>query len=486
MGLNLFSAIPEIFLTATILVLLLTDAWLIRAKNKVINAIAIFGLVISAILQFYVFYKVGNITTTAFNNMFILDGLAQGAKIFTYLIAILLVIYNRVYLVDRKIAIGEFYAILLFAILGMQVMISANNMLVLYVGLELLSLALYGLVALNNDNVRSIEAAMKFFILGALGSGILLYGISFVYGATGGMLQLDLIAKAIISSQLQHSILLVFGLTFIVAGLCFKLGMVPFHMWVPDVYEGSSLAVTNIIGSITKIAGVIFVIRFLVSGFIALNTQWSQMLLILAIASLFIGNIVAIKQTNIKRMLGYSTITHMGFIALALMLGSLSSLSTALFYLFVYVITALVGFATLTLLSNDKEECENLSQLRGLASSHPIYAAILLLVMFSLAGIPPLAGFYAKFKILEVLVFSGYIRTAIFAVIMSLIGAFYYLRVVKTIYFDNSESESSLEIANWGICSRSVLVINALAIIVLGVMPQWLLSYCDSLIRLSF
>lgn len=485
MGLSLFSAIPEIFLTVAIVVLVLTDACLANPiKSKLVGIITSLSLSIAIILQVYVFAKAGYLTTTAFNKMFILDNLAQGAKLFTYIVALVLFIYSRVYLIDKKIHRGEFYIIFLFAVLGMQVMISANNMLVLYVGLELLSLALYGIVALNNDNVRSIEAAMKFFILGALGSGILLYGISFIYGASGGILQLDTLSTAIIQGGLQNSILLVFGLTFIVAGLCFKLGLVPFHMWVPDVYEGSSLVVTSFIGSITKIAAVVFVLRFLIAGFASLNVEWSQMLLILAIASLFIGNVVAIKQTNIKRMLGYSTVSHMGFIALAIMVGTPDAIATSLFYLVVYVITILAGFATLLLLSRNEVECENISQLSGLSSTHPVYAAILLLVMFSLAGIPPLAGFYAKFKILEILIVSGYIKTAVYAVILSLIGAFYYLRVVKAMYFD--DNANSLQVASWGLCSRSVLIVNALAIVALGFIPQALLNYCNQLIALSF
>jgi NADH-quinone oxidoreductase subunit N len=407
--------------------------------------------------------------------MFILDNLATGTKLFTYLFSFVTVLYIKRYVSDKKFQTGEFYAIFLFSVLGMMVMISADNMLVLYVGLELFSLALYGLIALQRDQVKATEAAMKYFILGALASGILLYGISFIYGATGGYLQLEDIIRAMLTHGSANQALLSFGLVFIVAGLVFKLGLVPFHMWVPDVYEGSPLAVTTIIGSLTKIAAVVFLIRFLIGGLVILNPAWSVMLLILAGLSLFFGNIIAIAQTNIKRLLGYSTISHMGFVALGFVTVNVAGISATLFYVITYSLTALAGFGVLTML-----ECEKLEDLKGLSKTHPVYAAILMLVMFSMAGIPPLVGFYAKFKILTALVASGFIATAVFAVIMSLIGAFYYIRVVKLMYFD--EPVKTLELADTCVLTRSVLLVNAILLLVIGVLPSTVMMYCTQLI----
>lgn len=480
MNVSLFAAIPEMFVTAMLVIMLLIDAFIDEKKKSVNTIWTILTLVGGFILQLCV-YNPAN-TQMAFNNMFILDGLAQGMKLFTYITGIIVVLYVKRYVVDKRLLKGEFYAIYLFAILGMLVMISADNMLILYVGLELLSLALYGLVAIDRDNVKATEAAMKFFILGALASGLLLYGISFIYGASNGHLQLETISQSMINMVDGHinSPALIFGLVFVVAGIMFKLGLVPFHMWVPDVYDGSTLAVTTIIGTVTKLAAVIFVIRFLIGGFTMLAPQWSVMLAVLAFLSLFVGNVVAIAQTNIKRMLGYSTVAHMGFVAFGLMTVSLDGLSAVIFYTVTYVITALAGFGVLLILSRDKYECENIVDLKGLNKSHPVYAGILLLVMFSLAGIPPMVGFYAKFKILEALIAAGFIRSAVYAVIMSLIGAFYYLRIVKIMYFDDQDLE--IIAADNCIVGRSVLVLNGLAILLLGILPGYLINYCTQMI----
>lgn len=477
MNINIIPALPEIFMVAMIVLILLVDAFVGEDKKSVNTVVTLITLVGVYILQILVY---AHKTESAFNNMFILDSLAQGMKLVTYIVSFVVVLYVKQYVTDKKLQKGEFYAIFLFAILGIMVMISADNMLILYVGLELLSLALYGLVALNRDNTKSTEAAMKFFILGALGSGLLLFGISFIYGATGGQLQLEEVVKYTYQSDLPNNALLIFGLVFIVAGLMFKLGLVPFHMWIPDVYEGSSLATTTFIGTVTKIAAVVFVIRFLINGLVLLSSQWSIMLGLLGILSLFIGNIVAIAQTNIKRMLGYSTVAHMGFVAFGLMTVSVDGVSSTLFYTIVYVLTSLAGFGVLTMLSRGSYECESIDDLKGLSKTHPIYAGIILLVMFSLAGIPPLAGFYAKFKILEALIALGYIKIAIYAVIMSFIGAFYYLRVVKVMYFDDNTTD--LRLADVNIVSRSVLILNALALLILGVAPSGAMAFCLKLI----
>ncbi len=474
---NLIPVLPELFMAFMIVLILIVDAFTSESK-KGVNTF----LTLVALAGCFVIQKVVDrgITQMTFNNMFILDGVATGTKMFTYLLSFVSVLYVQKYVNDKQILKGEFYAIFLFAVLGMMVMISADNMLVLYVGLELLSLALYGLIALYRDSVKATESAMKYFILGALASGILLYGISFIYGATGGYLQLEYVIRAMLAQGATNEGLLVFGLVFIVAGLVFKLGLVPFHMWVPDVYEGSPLAVTTIIGSLTKIAGVIFIIRFLIGGLVLLNPAWSIMLLILACLSLFFGNIIAIAQTNIKRILGYSTIAQMGFVALGLVTVNVDGVTATLFYVITYSITALAGFGVLTMLSKDHFECETLDDLKGLSKTNPVYAGLILLVMFSMAGIPPLVGFYAKFKILAALIASGYVGIAVFAVIMSLIGAFYYIRVVKVMYFD--EPVNVLVPAETSVLSRAVLLVNAALLVIIGILPTSLMMYCAQLI----
>jgi NADH-quinone oxidoreductase subunit N len=474
---NLFPFLPELFVAIMIIVLLLVDAFIGNRCKSASLGLTIITLVGAMALQKYVDKGVTQLT---FNNMFVLDNLAMGTKMFTYLFALVAVLYIKAYVRDKQLMRGEFYAVLLFAILGMMVMISADNMLVLYVGLELLSLALYGLIAIYRDSVKATEAAMKFFILGALASGVLLYGISFIYGATGGYLQLELVLRAMLIQGNANQALLTFGLVFIVAGLVFKLGLVPFHMWVPDVYEGAPLAVTTIIGSLTKLAGVVFIIRFLIGALVLLNGSWTIMLLILAYLSLFFGNVIAIAQTNLKRLLGYSTVAQMGFVALGLVTMSVEGVAATLFYVITYSFTALAGFGILTMLSKGNVECENIDDLKGLSKTHPVYAGLMLLVMFSMAGIPPLVGFYAKFKILIALVNAGMVGTAVFAVVMSLIGAFYYIRIVKLMYFD--EPVKVLEVADTCVISRSVLLANGALLVIIGILPTALIMYCTSLV----
>ncbi len=469
---NLFPVLPELFMAFMIVVVLLVDAFC--SKKCVTTFLTLLTLSVCFGLQLFI--DVGT-TQYTFNNMFILDNLATGAKLFVYVLSFLTVIYIKRYLRDKDMLIGEFYAIFLFAVLGMMVMISADNMLILYVGLELLSLALYGLIALQRDCVKATESAMKFFILGALASGILLYGISLIYGASGGYLQLEFILQAMMHSP--NDPLMLFGLAFIVAGLAFKLGLVPFHMWIPDVYEGAPLAVGTVVASLTKIAAVVFMIRFLVNGMVVAGLFWSLMLLLLAVLSLFFGNVIAIAQTNIKRMLGYSTVAHMGFVALGLITLNVDGLTSTLFYVLTYSLTTLAAFGILTLLSKDGFECETLDDLKGLAKSQPVYAFLFMLVMFSMAGIPPLVGFYAKFRIIVSLVNSGFIGVSVFAVIMSLIGAFYYIRVVKIMYFDEPVKE--MQPAQVCILTKGLLLANVALLLLIGILPTSMILYCQTL-----
>jgi NADH-quinone oxidoreductase subunit N len=371
-------------------------------------------------------------------------------------------------------------------------MISGSNFLVIYLGLELLTLCSYALVALRRDNEVATEAAMKYFVLGAMASGFLLYGLSMLYGATGS-LDIGTVFKIVNSGQVKHQVL-VFGLVFIVAGLAFKLGAAPFHMWVPDVYQGAPTAVTLIIGSAPELAAFAISIRLLVEGLLPLAIDWQQMLMILAIGSLLIGNLAAIAQTNLKRMLAYSTIAQMGFVLLGLLAGvvkggaagdttlAANAYSSAMFYIVTYVLTTLASFGIILLLAREGFESEEISDLAGLNQRSPLYAGVMAICMFSLAGVPPLVGFYAKLSVLQALVASGqvmYIALAVYAVMMSLIGSFYYLRVVKVMYFDAPITATTVSAPA---DVRVVLAINGALVLILGILPGGLLSLCKDAI----
>jgi NADH-quinone oxidoreductase subunit N len=400
-------------------------------------------------------------------------------------------IYARPYSAHRgMLRGGELFTLSIFALLGMSVMISGNNLLVIYMGLELLTLSSYALVALRRDNASATEAAMKYFVLGAMASGFLLYGMSMVYGATGS-LDITAIFKAIASGQIRHQVL-VFGLVFVVAGLAFKLGAVPFHMWVPDVYQGAPTAITLMIGGAPKLAAFAIVMRLLVEGMLPLAKDWQQMLLMLSVGSLLVGNLAAIAQTNVKRMLAFSTISQMGFVLLGLMSGvvdgdsvkyTTNAYSSAMFYVITYVLTTLASFGILLLLSQEGFESEEITDLAGLNQRSPLYAGVMAVCLLSLAGIPPLVGFYAKLAVLQALVASGqafHIGIAVFAVMMSLIGAFYYLRVIKVMYFDEPITASNVVAP---VDVRVVLCINGGLVLVLGLFPGGLLALCGNAIR---
>jgi NADH-quinone oxidoreductase subunit N len=386
---------------------------------------------------------------------------------------------------------GELFSLSMFALLGMSFMISGQNFIVIYLGLELLTLSSYALVALRRDHTQATEAAMKYFVLGAMASGFLLYGMSMMYGATGS-LELSEVMKAIATGQVNHQVL-VFGLVFIVAGLAFKIGAVPFHMWIPDVYQGAPTAATLMIGGAPKLAAFAIMIRLLVEGLLPLAFDWQQMLSVLAIGSLLIGNLAAIAQTNLKRMLAYSTIAQMGFVLLGFVAGVINgqttlaanAYSSAMFYIVSYVLTTLAAFGVIMLLARQGFESEEITDLAGLNQRSPLYAAVMAICLFSMAGIPPMVGFYAKLSVLQSLMVSGqsfYIGLAIFAVLMSLIGAFYYLRVVKVMYFDEPVTATTVS-ADADV--RVVLSINGLLVLVLGIFPGALMALCaDSVARM--
>jgi len=424
-------------------------------------------------------------TVYSFGNMVVSDPMGSWLKCFAALAVMVTLVYGRPYAAERDMLRGgELFTLGLFALLGIFIMISGNNFLVLYLGLELLTLSSYALVALRRDSGVASEAAMKYFVLGAMASGFLLYGLSMLYGATGS-LDITTVFKAVASGQIKHQVL-VLGLVFVVCGLAFKFGVVPFHMWIPDVYQGAPTAITLMIGGAPKLAAFAMTIRLLVEGLLPLAVDWQQMLMVLAISSLLIGNLAAVAQTNLKRMLAFSTIAQMGFVLIGLMSGvvngntaaAANAYSSAMFYVITYVLTTLATFGIILLLAREGFESEEISDLAGLNQRSPLYAGVMAACMFSLAGVPPLVGFYAKLSVLQALIASGQtgaIALSIFAVMMSLIGAFYYLRIVKVMYFDAPITATTVSA---GTDVRVVLTINGALILILGILPGGLMALC--------
>ena len=467
---DLITALPELFIVCMAMFILLADLFL-----KASNRIYIYGLSQATLLAaaYLTFSNHAPSVSYAFTDAFVDDAMSDVLKLMIYLGTSLIFVYSRQYLQLRNMFRGEFYALVLFAVVGMMIMVSGQNMLTLYMGLELLSLSLYALVALDRDNTRATEAAMKYFVLGALASGMLLYGMSMIYGMTGS-LNITEINHALMGETKNHAVLIL-GLVFIVSGLAFKLGAVPFQMWVPDVYEGSPTAVTLLISSVPKLAAFAFVIRLLVQALPTLAVDWQQMLMIMAVLSIVVGNITAIAQTNLKRMLAYSTISHIGFILYGLMSASINGFVYAMFYVVSYVLMTLAGFGIILLLSRKGFEAENLEDLKGLNQRSPWVAFLMMIVMFSMAGVPPTLGFYAKFSVLQAALQAGYLWLVVFAVLMAVVGAFYYLRVIKLMYFDEP---ADLKLIDAPLDMRIILSVNALALLVIGLMPQSLMELC--------
>lgn len=482
-------AVPEILLLIMAGAVLLIDAFSKSETRHVTFLLSLVALVVLTVVS--LFQWNAGVAGTSFGGLYVVDSLSHFLKILSYLAVLATLIYGRGYNEARDMTRngGELYSLTLFALLGQMVMISAGNMLTVYLGLELMSFALYALVAVRRDHLPSSEAAMKYFLLGSMASGVLLYGMSMVYGATGS---LDLLRVAeVVSSGDAQRLPLVFGVVFIVSGLAFKLAAAPFHMWSPDVYQGAPTSVTLIIAAAPKLAALAITLRLLIEGLHGLAIDWQPMLMVLAVLSLAIGNLTAIVQRNFKRMLAYSTISHMGFVLLGLLSGVMDGSSEAagmaygasLFYMVIYVLTTLVTFGLIMLLSHRGFECEDISDLKGLNRRSPLMAAMLLLAMFSLTGIPPMAGFYAKLAVLQALIGAGYIWMAVFAVIMSLIGAFYYLRVVKVAYFDEPEGETGA--LDTGVLTNGLMTVNGALVLLLGILPGGLMALCVSVIRQS-
>jgi NADH-quinone oxidoreductase subunit N len=476
---DLLPAAPELFLAFMALVILLVDLTVKDRRRTLTFALAQLTLLGAAAIQ--LFTSSGDVVYT-FSNMFVDDLMADLLKLFLYMTVIVVLFYSRAYVLDRDaMNKGEYYVLALFATLGMMVMISANSFVTVYLGLELLSLSLYAMVAMNRESVVSTEAAMKYFVLGALASGLLLYGMSMIYGATG-TLEITGIAERLYGGGVNKGVL-AFGLVFLVCGLAFKLGVVPFHMWIPDVYHGAPTSVTLFIGSAPKLAAFAIVMRLLVNGMLTMAQDWQAMLLILSVLSMGIGNLAAIAQTNLKRMLAYSAISHMGFMLLGIITGivggdaryALNAYSSAMFYVLAYVVMTTGTFGMILLMARAGFEAENLDDYRGLNKRSPWFAGVMLMMMFSMAGIPFFVGFFVKFAVLQAVVAAGYIWLAVVAVFFSLIGAFYYLRVVKLMYFDPPADTSPLTA---GMDMRILISANGLAVALLGIFPQMLMSLC--------
>jgi len=469
---NLIPVIPEIAVLVSASILLLVDLWLKEEGKTVNHNLGVLSLVVAIGLVGLVG---GGPREIVLGGTFVRDAMSDLLKVAILLVSLLAFVYTKDYLRVRRMVVGEYYVMVLFAVLGMMVMVSANHFLTLYLGLELLALSLYALVAFDRDSAKGAEAAMKYFVLGALGSGLLLYGLSMLYGATGS-LELGGVARAV-AWQGANNEVLIFGLVFVVIGIGFKFGAVPFHMWVPDTYQGAPNPVVLFLGSAPKIAAFALAYRLLVDGLGALQPDWQGMLVILALVSMAVGNIVAIAQTNIKRMLAYSTISHVGFIFLGLISGNSEAYAAAMFYAIVYALMAAGGFGLLVIMSRQGYEVEHLEDLKGLNERDSWQAAMMALIMFSMAGVPPTVGFMAKLLVLDAVISVGLVWLAIIAVFFSVIGAFYYLRVIKVMYFDKPDLTEPLVV---GTGTRLALSINGLAVLLLGLFPASLLSYCQA------
>jgi NADH-quinone oxidoreductase subunit N len=464
--------LPELFVLTMTCLVLVVDVFLEQRQRHITYGLAQLTLLGAALLTLFTYAHAP--VTTMFGH-YVKDAMGDLLKLCIYLASAAVFLYSRDYLRRRDLFKGEYYVLGLFGVLGMMIMVSAHSLLSVYLGLEMLSLSLYALVAIDRDSPVASEAAMKYFVLGSLASGMLLYGISMVYGATGSI-DIQLLADAVAKQGLDNPVL-VFGLVFLVVGLSFKLGAVPFHMWVPDVYQGAPTSVTLYIGSAPKLAAFALMMRILVDGLGTLQADWQQMLIILAMLSMMLGNLVAIAQSNIKRMLAYSTISHVGFLLLGILAGTPEGYAAAMFYTIVYVLMAVGAFGVLLVLSRTGFEAENIDDFKGLNDRNPWLAFLMMVIMMSMAGVPFMVGFYAKWMVLQSIVDIGLVWLAILGVLFSVIGAFYYLRVVKCLYFDKPEDNTPIEMSR---DTEVVISANGLLLVVLGLYPTALMSLCST------
>lgn len=491
-SMNWLAIYPEILLLGMTCVIALVDLFSNSPRRTLTYGLTL--LTLAAIAALHLAYLKDGSTLYAMERMVVTDPMGHLLGFFATLAVGVTLVYARPYAGDRDMLKGELFTLSLFVLLGISVMVQANHFLVVYLGLELMTLSLYAMVALRRDNLNATEAAMKYFVLGALASGFLLYGLSMMYGATGS-LEISEVFRAIGTGQINKQVL-VFGIVFVVAGLAFKLGVVPFHMWVPDVYHGAPTPVTLMIAGAPKLAAFAITIRLLVEGMLGLAIDWQQMLMVLSVASMVIGNLAAIAQTNLKRMLAYSAIGQLGFMLLGLTptvvfgntFSAANGYSSAMFYLVTYVVTTLASFGTIMVLARQGFECDEIDDLRGLNKRAPWLAGVMALVMFSLTGIPPTVGFYAKLAVLQSLVSTAatpYIVLAVISVLLSFVAAFYYLRVVKVMYFDEPTDTAPAIGEPVSLHVRAVLAINGAAVLVLGLLPGGLMAACAEAIRIT-
>lgn len=482
--LNVELAGAEIFLAVATMVVMVAGLFADEEKTPLSHRLSLLVIAVTAVLAISDFAVPGSVY--AFDRSYVLDPMASLLKCCAAIATFLTLVYARTYSNQRGMLggnlSGEFYVLALLTLLGQMIMISGNSFLVIYLGLELMSLSLYALVALRRDHAISTEASMKYFVLGALASGFMLYGMSMIYGATGSLM-MSQIAQVIASGSANKTVLAL-GLVFLVSGLAFKLSAAPFHMWAPDVYHGAPTSVTLLIGGAPKLAAFAIIIRILVEGLGAMAAEWQQMMIVLAVVSLIVGNITAIAQTNIKRMLAYSTISQMGFLLLGLLSGvfegsdaasAANAYSSAMFYVITYVLTTVGSFAVILFLSRSGFEADHLDDFKGLSQRSPWFAAIMMVLLLSLAGVPPMVGFYAKLAVLQAALAAGHLGLVVFAVLASLVSAYYYLRVVKLMYFDEPADTEAIE-ATGGL--RLVLSLNGVAVVLLGVLPGPLMAAC--------
>jgi NADH-quinone oxidoreductase subunit N len=469
-------ALPEIFLLSAIVIILLIDLFLSKPFKQVTYYLMQLSLLITGILAFNL---IGDPQVVIFGGSFIMDNMASVFKVFMAGATMVAMVYTRHYLIQHTLFRGEYFILVLLSVLGMMVMVSGYSLLTLYLGLEILSLSLYTLIAIARERAGAVEAALKYFVLGAIASGLLLYGMSMIYGISGSI-NINEIANFASGANLasRETLILNFGLVFLVIGIAFKLGAVPFHMWVPDVYQGAPTSVTMVLSTVPKIAAVAMLVRILIDGLSSMHAYWADLFMVLALLSIALGSVVALMQTNIKRMLAYSTISHIGFMMLGFVTGVITGYGSAVFYILVYILKSLSAFGMINLLNKQGFEADKISDFKGLSKHSPWFALMMLIIMLSMAGVPPFIGFYSKLFILQQVISAGFVTVAVIAVIFAVISAYYYLQVIKSMYFEDADKKITITAP---MDMQLILSINAVLILAVGLFPDFWMKLAVSL-----
>jgi NADH-quinone oxidoreductase subunit N len=469
-------ALPEIFLLSAIVIILLIDLFLSKPFKQVTYYLMQFSLLTTGILAFNL---IGDPQVVIFGGSFIMDNMASVFKVFMAGATMVAMVYTRHYLIQHTLFRGEYFILVLLSVLGMMVMVSGYSLLTLYLGLEILSLSLYTLIAIARERAGAVEAALKYFVLGAIASGLLLYGMSMIYGISGSI-NINEIANFASGANLasRETLILNFGLVFLVIGIAFKLGAVPFHMWVPDVYQGAPTSVTMFLSTVPKIAAVAMLVRILIDGLSSMHAYWADLFMVLALLSIALGSVVALMQTNIKRMLAYSTISHIGFMMLGFVTGVITGYGSAVFYVLVYILMSLAAFGMIILLNKQGFEADKISDFKGLSKHSPWFALMMLIIMLSMAGVPPFIGFYSKLFILQQVISAGFVTVAVIAVVFAVISAYYYLQVIKSMYFEDADKKITITAP---MDMQLILSINAVLILAVGLFPDFWMKLAVSL-----